>query len=32
MIREGHKFEEIDYPDEDEGIEKSDDAEETFIL
>jgi hypothetical protein len=32
MIREGHEFEDLDYPDEDEGIEKLVDAKETFIL
>jgi hypothetical protein len=31
-IREGHEFEELDYPDEDEGIEKLVDAKGTFIL
>jgi hypothetical protein len=31
-IREGYKFEDLDYPDEDEGIEKLVDAKETFIL
>jgi hypothetical protein len=32
MIREAHEFEELDYPDEDEGIEKLFDAKVTFIL
>jgi hypothetical protein len=32
MIREGHEFEDLDYPDEDEGIEKLVDAKGTFIL
>jgi hypothetical protein len=31
-IREGHEFEDLDYPDEDEGIEKLVDAKEAFIL
>jgi hypothetical protein len=31
-IREGHEFEDLDYPDEDEGIEKLVDAKRTFIL
>jgi hypothetical protein len=31
-ITEGHEFEEIDYPDEDEGIEKLVDAKGNFIL
>jgi hypothetical protein len=31
-IREGHVFEDLDYPDEDEGIEKLVDAKGTFIL
>jgi hypothetical protein len=31
-IREGHDFEDLDYPDEDEGIEKLVDAKWTFIL
>jgi hypothetical protein len=31
MIREGHEFEDIDYPDEEEGIEKMKDAKENFI-
>jgi hypothetical protein len=31
-IREGREFEDLDYPDEDEGIEKLVDAEGTFIL
>jgi hypothetical protein len=32
MIREGREFEDLDYPDEDEGIEKLVDAKGTFIL
>jgi hypothetical protein len=32
MIREGHEFEDLDYPDEDEGIEKLVDAKGTFII
>jgi hypothetical protein len=32
MIREGHEFEDLDYPDEDERIEKLVDAKGTFIL
>jgi hypothetical protein len=32
MIREGHEFEDLHYPDEDEGIEKLVDAKGTFIL
>jgi hypothetical protein len=32
MITEGHEFEEPDYPDEEEGIEKLLDAKGTFIL
>jgi hypothetical protein len=32
MIREGHEFEDLDYPDEDEGIEKLVDAKWSFIL
>jgi hypothetical protein len=32
MIREGHEFEDIDYPNEEEGIEKLVDAKWTFIL
>jgi hypothetical protein len=32
MIREGHEFEDLDCPDEDEGIEKLVDAKGTFIL
>jgi hypothetical protein len=32
MIREGHEFEDLDYPDEGEGIEKLVDAKGTFIL
>jgi hypothetical protein len=31
-IREGSEFEDLDYPDEDEGIEKLVDAKWTFIL
>jgi hypothetical protein len=31
-IRQGHEFEDLDYPDEEEGIEKLVDAKETFIL
>jgi hypothetical protein len=31
-IREGHEFEDLDYPDENEGIEKLVDAKGTFIL
>jgi hypothetical protein len=31
-IREGHEFEDLEYPDEDEGIEKLVDAKGTFIL
>jgi hypothetical protein len=31
-IREGHEFKDLDYPDEDEGIEKLVNAKETFIL
>jgi hypothetical protein len=31
-IREGHEFEDLNYPDEDEGIEKLIDAKGTFIL
>jgi hypothetical protein len=31
-IREGHEFVDLDYPDEDEGIEKPIDAKGTFIL
>jgi hypothetical protein len=31
-IREGHEFKDLDYPDEDEGIEKLVDAKGTFIL
>jgi hypothetical protein len=30
-IREGHEFENLDYPNEDEGIEKLVDAKKTFI-
>jgi hypothetical protein len=32
MIREGCEFKDLDYPDEDEGIEKLIDANGTFIL
>jgi hypothetical protein len=32
MIREGNEFKDLDYPDEDEGIEKLVDAKWTFIL
>jgi hypothetical protein len=32
MIREGHEFEELDYPDEEEGIQKLEDAKGNFIL
>jgi hypothetical protein len=32
MIREGHEFEDLDYPDEEEGIEKLKDAKGNFIL
>jgi hypothetical protein len=31
-FREGHEFEDLDYPDEEEGIEKLKDAKENFIL
>jgi hypothetical protein len=31
-IREGHEFEDLDYPDEEEGTEKLNDATGTFIL
>jgi hypothetical protein len=31
-IREGHEFEDLDYPYEEEGIEKLKDAKENFIL
>jgi hypothetical protein len=31
-IKEGHEFEDLDYPDEEEGIEKLKDAEGNFIL
>jgi hypothetical protein len=31
-IREGHEFEDLDYPDEDERISKLVDAKRTFIL
>jgi hypothetical protein len=32
MIRESHEFEDLDYPDKEEGIEKLKDAEGNFIL
>jgi hypothetical protein len=32
MIKEGHEFEDLDYLDEEEGIEKLKDAKENFIL
>jgi hypothetical protein len=32
MIKEDHEFEDLDYPDEEEGIEKLKDVEENFIL
>jgi hypothetical protein len=32
MIIEGHEFEDLDYPDKEEGIEKLKDAKENFIL
>jgi hypothetical protein len=32
MIREGREFEDCDYPDEEQGIEKPKDAKENFIL
>jgi hypothetical protein len=32
MIREGHEFEDLDYPDEAVGIEKLEDAKENFIV
>jgi hypothetical protein len=32
MIREGNEFKDLNYPDEDEGIEKLVDAKWTFIL
>jgi hypothetical protein len=32
MIREGHKFEDHDYPDEKEGIENLKDTKGNFIL
>jgi hypothetical protein len=32
MIREGHEFEDLDYPNEEEGIEKLVDVKGTFIL
>jgi hypothetical protein len=31
-IREGHEYEDLDYPDEEEGIEKVKDAKGNFIL
>jgi hypothetical protein len=31
-IREGHEFEDLDYPDEEEGIGKLKDAKGNFIL
>jgi hypothetical protein len=31
-IREGHEFEDLDYPDKEEGIEKLNDAKGNFIL
>jgi hypothetical protein len=31
-IREGHEFVDLDYPDEEEGIEKLEDANGNFIL
>jgi hypothetical protein len=31
-IREGHGFEDLDYPNEEEGIEKLKDTKENFIL
>jgi hypothetical protein len=31
-IREGHEFEDLDYLDEEEGIEKLKDVKENFIL
>jgi hypothetical protein len=31
-IREGHEFEDLDYPDKEEGIEKLKDAKWNFIL
>jgi hypothetical protein len=31
-IREGHEFEDSDYPEEEEGVEKLKDAKENFIL
>jgi hypothetical protein len=31
-IREGHEFEDLDYPNEEKGIEKLKDAKENFIL
>jgi hypothetical protein len=32
MIREGHEFEDLDYPDKEEGIDKPKDAKGNFIL
>jgi hypothetical protein len=32
MIREGYEFEDLDYPDKEEGIEKLKDAKGNFIL
>jgi hypothetical protein len=32
MIREGREFKDLDYPEEDEGLEKLVDANRTFIL
>jgi hypothetical protein len=32
MIREGHEFEDLDYPDEEEGFEKLKDAKGNFII
>jgi hypothetical protein len=32
MVREGHQFEDLDYPDEEEVIEKLKDAKGNFIL
>jgi hypothetical protein len=32
MIREGHEFEDLDYPDEEKGIEKLKDVKWNFIL
>jgi hypothetical protein len=31
-IREGHEFEDVDYPDEEEGIENLKDAKGNFII